>query len=110
MPDMKTRSLLLAFILLVLLAFTGCGSFKYESEEVFKSPSGNKAVTVKIDYVSRPDVFYNGKCIFKYDRSGFNETVPWDVKWNSEDEIELYLADGRAKYENERYVIQIPAD
>lgn len=107
---MKTRSVLLAFIMLVLLAFTGCGGLKYEKETVFKSPSGDKAVTVKIDYVSRPDVFYNGKCIFKYDRSGFNETVPWDVKWNSEDEIELYLADGRAKYENERYVIQIPAD
>ena len=107
---MKTRSVLLVFIMLVLFAFTGCEGLEYETKRDYKSPSGNKVVTVKIDYVSRPDVFYNGECIFKYDRTGFTETVPWDVKWNSEDEIELYLADGRAKYKNERYVIKIPAD
>ena len=77
---------------------------KYDQQFDSVSPSGNKKVTVKCDYVSRPDVYYNGDCIFEYSKSGFNETVFWDVEWLSEDEIKLYLT----SYEDEEYLIVVP--
>lgn len=65
---------------------------------------------MKTDYVHRPDVYYDGQCIFEYDKSGFNETVYWDVEWLSEDEILLYISspDADNKYAEERYEIEMP--
>ena len=85
--------------------------FKYDSglEKTFRSPSGDKEVTVKQDYVSRPDVYYKDECIFEYQRSGFNESVGWDVQWISDDEILLYVASpAKDKYADEKYTIEIP--
>lgn len=44
------------------------------------------------------------ECIFKYDGSGFSETVYWNVEWLSENEIRLYLD----SYNEEDYSIEIP--
>ena len=98
------------FIVLYLIACL-CDYLKYDSglEKTFRSPSGDKEVTVKQDYVSRPDVYYKGECIFEYERSGFMETVGWDVQWISDDEILLYVASpAKDKYADEKYTIEIP--
>ena len=79
------------FTAAMMTFLAGCSDAKYEKEYQSESPSGEKTVTVKVDYVSRPDVFYNNECIFEYDGSGFSETVYWNVEWISENEIRLYL-------------------
>ena len=87
----------------------GCSSLEYPKEATFKSPSGDKKVVVKQDWVCRPDVYYGKECIFEYDRQGFMEEVVWEVEWVSEDEIILYLASPRnKKYADERYTIELP--
>ena len=93
----------------IATALTGCTNLKYEKEETFKSPSGGEKVIVKVDYVSSPDVWYDGECVFEYEGSGFTEDVFWDIEWVSEDEVVLYIESPiRDKYANERYTIKLP--
>ena len=105
-----THAKIVVFLLAlsIVLAVTACGDIYYDSQISFKSPSGNNTVVVKLDYVNRPDVFYNDERIFEYKGRGFTESVPWSVKWNSENEIELFVEGGRSKYQNERYIITVP--
>jgi|GEM_PF-5984126 len=107
-----TRSkfvVLSVFLVVFAAAFIGaCSDLEYESTQVFTSPSGNKEVTVKCDYVSSPYVFYDGEMIFQTDKPGFAETVAWDVEWISEDEIRLYVvAPQKEKYSNDNYYIKL---
>lgn len=107
-----TRSkfvVLSVFLVVFAAAFIGaCSDLEYESTQVFTSPSGNKEVTVKCDYVSSPYVFYDGEMIFQTDKPGFAETVAWDVEWISEDEIRLYVvAPRKEKYSNDNYYIKL---
>ena len=107
-----TRSkfvVLSVFLVVFAAAFIGaCSDLEYESTQVFTSPSGNKEVTVKCDYVSSPYVFYDGEMIFQTDKPGFAETVAWDVEWISEDEIRLYVASPqKEKYSNDNYYIKL---
>lgn len=98
-----TDFLIIVFTIAVI-TFAGCGDVKYDKEYEYESPSGEKEITIKVDHVSRPDVFYNDECIFEYDGSGFSETVYWNVEWISENEIRLYLD----SYDGEDYSIEIP--
>ena len=93
----------LTLFFVLIFVFESCDSIKYDQQFDSVSPSGNKKVTVKADYVSRPDVYYKDECIFEYSKSGFNETVLWQVEWISEDEIRLYLN----SYDDEDYVIAV---
>ncbi len=101
---MKTRKMIILIIVTMVLFLTGCTDS--DSNQAFESPFGDDEVIVKVDYLSCPDVFYEGKCIFKYDGPGFNETVYWDIEWVSEDEIRLYIPGHR--WTNEVYYIDIP--
>ena len=107
-----TRSkfvVLVVFLFVFASAFIGaCSDVEYESTQVFISPSGNKEVTVKCDYVSSPYVFYEGEMIFKTNKPGFAEKVAWNVEWISEDEIRLYVASPqKEKYSNDNYFIKL---
>ena len=105
---------LIAFLIVLKVGFTimfGMAVFdvlRYDpdGDQTFESPFGDDEVTVRVDYLSCPDVFYEGKCIFKYDGPGFNETVYWDVEWLSEDEIRLYVPGYR--WTDQVYDIDIP--
>ena len=103
-----TRRVFLSMILLVMmLSCTACEP-NYVEEYDFKYPYGFKTVTVKVDSVSRPDVYYKDECIFEYDGPAFFETLKWEVKWNSANEIELHPAVVDDRYKNEKYIIQVP--
>lgn len=99
------KAILICFVVIFVLFIvaSSCDAIKYDQQFDSVSPSGTKTVTVKTDYVSRPDVYYNDECIFEYPKSGFNETVLWQVEWISEDEIRLYLN----SYDDEDYVIAV---
>ena len=99
-----TKYLTVVYAATVMISFSGCNDVKYDKEFKSESPSGEKTVTVKVDHVSRPDVFYNDECIFEYSGSGFSETVYWNIEWISENEIRLYLN----SYDGEDYSIEIP--
>lgn len=103
-----TKSIVFMLVTSIVLAIAGCGDIYYDSQYSFTSPSGEKTVVVKVDYAWRPDVYYNDQRIFEFKGRGFTESVPWSVKWNSENEIELFIDGGRAKYQNERYIIAVP--
>lgn len=103
--DMKKRIFICIVVFVCFFSMmTGC--YNPDRDQVFESPFGNDEVIVKVDYLSCPDVFYEGKCIFEHDGPGFNETVYWDVEWISEDEIRLYIPGYR--WTNEVYYIDIP--
>lgn len=102
--DRLIRYFTIVFTSAIMLSLAGCNGIKYEKEFQSISPSGDKTVTVKVDYVSRPDVFYNDECIFEYDGAGFSETEYWKVEWRSENEIRLYLDN----YDGEDHSILIP--
>ena len=99
------RYLITASAAAMMTFLSGCEA-GYENEYDYTSPSGEKTVTVKVDHVSRPDVYYNDECIFEYDRPGFTETVRWNVEWISENSIRLYLSG----YDDEEYIISIPKE
>ena len=78
---------LLAVCLAIIIAFSvaACSGRK----EDYSSPNGENKITVEYDLVSRPHVIYNGDVIWKYEGSGFNEEVNFDVEWIDEDTIKL---------------------
>ena len=104
--DKRTKYPIIVFTAAVMTFLSGCDAVKYDSEFTSTSPSGEKTVTVKVDHVSRPDVFFNDECIFEYDGPGFTETEYWNVEWISENEIRLYLD----SYDEEDYRIEIPEE
>ncbi len=89
------------FVFINLEEITETSDSAYEEE--FISPQGTNTVIVRYDNVSRPFVFHNNKQIFAYPKSGFMETVSFEIKWLSESRILLYNRD-----RNEDYVINIP--
>lgn len=99
------KAILISFFIVFVLFIVAVYIMEYTYDQDFDSisPSGNKKVTVKIDYISCPDVFYKGDCIFEYSKSGFNETVIWEVEWLSEDLIKLYAP----AYDDEEYLIDV---
>lgn len=101
-----TNRPIIAFAIAAMTFLASCDTLKYDKEFESQSPSGEKTVTVKVDHVSRPDVFYNDECIFEYSGSGFSETEYWKVEWLSENEIRLYLD----SYDGEDYNIEIPEE
>ncbi|MBQ8913733.1 MAG: hypothetical protein IJ054_06795, partial [Lachnospiraceae bacterium] len=60
-----TKTVISVVIVVFVMTFVvGCSNQMHEKEEIFKSPTGKKEVIVKVDYVSRPDVFCDNECIF----------------------------------------------
>ena len=100
------KAILLSFLIVFVLLAVAVYIMDYTYDQVFDSisPSGNKKVTVKINDISCPYVFYKGDCIFEYSKSGFNETAFWEVEWLSEDKIKLYAP----AYDDEEYFIDVP--
>lgn len=109
----KIINFLLIFALLIsgLFLLTGCNidDIKYETsrDEIIQSPSGEYSITLRYDYLSRPYIFKDNKLIFETNRPGFNETVYYKVKWESENEIFLYYDLDNEKYKDDNYHIRI---
>ena len=105
----------IVFILVLLISglflLTGCNNkkVKYETsrDEVLQSPNGEYSITLRYDYLSRPYIFKDNKLIFETNKAGFNETVYFKVKWESENEILLYIDIDSEKYKNDKYYISI---
>ena len=99
----------IASLLVFMITFAAsCSDIEYETTQDFTSPSGNRTITIKYDYVSRPFVFLDGEMIFETNKPGFMESVGWEVEWISDDEIRLYVASPqRDKYSNDNYYIKL---
>ena len=99
---------ILLFLGSALFILSGCANLKYDTDrdEVIQSPDESYSLTIRYDYVSRPDIYKDGKRIFEYSGSGFMENVYWDIEWVSDNEIMLYIkSPQRKKYNNEKYYI-----
>ncbi|MBP3255859.1 MAG: hypothetical protein J6M60_05165 [Clostridia bacterium] len=102
--------IIVTFLGCALFVLSGCSSIKYETDrdKIIQSPDNSYSITIRYDYVSRPDIYKDGKIIFKYDGSGFMENVDWDVEWLSEKDILLYIkSPQKEKYNKEKYYITI---
>ena len=73
-------------MLIILFCFGG-------RKVTYSSPDKTNSVTISYDIVSRPSVIYDGKKIWEYPGSGFNEEAFFDVLWQSEDTIILRYDD-----------------
>lgn len=105
---MKNKFFIVLFMSLFI--FTACDDLEYDTnlDRVINSPDNSYSLTLRYDYVSRPSIFKDGKLIYEYPGSGFTETVGWDIKWVSDDEILLYIASPqKEKYSKEKYYIKI---
>lgn len=102
---------ILVLLISGLFILTGCNNekVKYDTsrDELIQSPNGEYSITLRYDYVSRPYIFKDNKLIFETNKPGFNETVYFKVKWESENEILLYIDMDTEKYKNDRYNITI---
>ena len=83
------RLLLFCLIIFMAVCLIACGN----RMEEYTSPSGANRIKVEYDYASRPSVFYNGDCVWKYKGSGFNEEVFFKVEWIDDDTIKLIYND-----------------
>ena len=83
------RLLLFCLIIFMAVCLIACGN----RMEEYTSPSGTNRIKVEYDYASRPSVFYNGDCVWKYKGSGFNEEVFFKVEWIDDDTIKLIYND-----------------
>lgn len=105
------RILQLVLLISGLFLLMGCNSekSKYETsrDEILQSPNGEYSITLRYDYVSRPYIFKDNKLIFETNKPGFNETVHFKVKWESENKIMLYIDDNSEKYKDDKYYITI---
>lgn len=109
------NSIYIVLILVLLISglslLTGCSNdkIKYETsrDQIFKSPNGKYTITLRYDKMSRPYIFKDNKLIFKTNKPGFNEMVYFKVKWESENEILLYIDMDSEKYKNDKYYIRI---
>ena len=105
---MKKILVIVFLTMCILPIISACSDLEYETEQSFTSPSGKRTVTVKCDYVSRPFVFMDDEMIFETGKSGFAETVGWNVEWISEDEIKLYVVSPqKEKYNKDVYYIRL---
>ncbi|NCB91578.1 MAG: hypothetical protein EOM40_03250 [Clostridia bacterium] len=97
---------LIAFIILFFIAHWLITKLQYDTSFDIKSVSPNKTHTLLIrqDWVSRPTVFEGSKVIFRYSKSGFAETVYWNIEWISENECCLYSS---SSVTEERYTIEL---
>ena len=103
---------ILVLLITGLFLLTGCNidDAKYETsrDEIIQSPNGKYSITLRYDYVSRPYIFKDNKLIFETHEPGYNETVYFKVKWESENKILLYNDSGsKEKYKNDKYYITI---
>lgn len=102
--------LIIIVFLLVHFMFMGCDNLEYETsrDKVIMAPDNSYSLTIIYDYVSRPVILKNDKKIYEYKGSGFAESVDWDIKWISDDEILLYIVSPKKeKYKNEQFYISI---
>ena len=82
---------LLSVCLIVFIAFNVAACSNRRAK--YSSPNGDNTIIVEYDPVSRPRVIYNGDVIWKYEGSGFNEEVFFQVEWIDEDTIKLIYND-----------------
>lgn len=108
---------ILMFMFLVLgsllLLLVGCSDFQYDTDRdrVITSPDKSYSLLLRYDYVSRPSIFKDGELIYEYKGSGFMESVGFNIKWVSDDEILLYLeSPKKEKYKNEQFYINVKND
>ncbi|MCR5327311.1 MAG: hypothetical protein K6E12_00445 [Saccharofermentans sp.] len=80
---------LFCLICIVACSVISCGN----RQEKYSSLNGENTIIVEYDYASRPHVIYNGDVIWKYEGSGFNEEVFFDVEWIDEDTVKLIYND-----------------
>ena len=103
--------LILVLLISGLFLLTRCNNekVKYETsrDEILQSPNGKYSITLRYDNVSRPYIFKDNKLIFETNKPGFNETVYFKVKWESENKILLYIDMDSEKYKNDKYYISI---
>lgn len=106
----KSNIILILFISSIFLLLSGCSSIKYETsrDRIIVSPNKSYSLTLRYDNVSRPFIFKDGELIYEYKGSGFTETVYFNIKWISDDEILLYLeSPQKEKYSKEEYHIKL---
>ena len=91
-----------AIIIVIVLFCVG------NRKETYSSPDKTNSVTISYDLVSRPSVIYDGKKIWEYQGSGFNEEAYFDVIWQSEDTFILRYDDPSHGGEfSEEYLIKL---
>lgn len=105
----KIFSLVIICIILIILIFCFClliDNIKYEvaRDEKINSPNKKYTILLRYDYVSRPYIFKNNKVLFKYNGSGFNEKIEWNIKWLSNNQIMLYYDSSDDKYDEVYYI------
>ena len=99
-------------IMLVFMSFflVGCNNLEYETsrDTVIVAPDNSYSLTLKYDNVSRPCVYKDGKKLYEYQGNGFNESVVWDIKWVSDNEVLLYIkSPQKEKYKKEQIHITL---
>jgi len=83
------RLITICLICLIACSLIACSS----RVEKYTSPGGENRITVEYDFVSRPSVWHNGDCVWKYPGNGFNEEVFFDVEWIDSDTVKLIYND-----------------
>ena len=106
----KYKGLLILLITSITLIVSVCTNFEYETsrDKIITSPVGSYSLTLRYDHVSRPFIFKDGELIYKYEGPGFTESVEFNIKWISDDEILLYLeSPQKEKYSKEQFYIKL---
>ena len=106
------KALLGIIVILVLGTISIClliDNIKYERtrDKKLTSPSGKNQIILRYDNLSRPYIFKGNTLIYKYEGSGFNEEVEWQINWITENEINLYYDSENDQFD-ESYKIIIP--
>ena len=108
---MNKHKIIIIFIISSLIfILTGCSNLEYDTsrDKVIMSPDNSYSLTIRYDHVSRPFIFKDGKLIYEYEGPGFMESVGFNIKWVSDDEILLYLeSPQKEKYAKEKFYIKI---
>ena len=86
---MLRRIFFICLICIVACSVIACGN----RQEKYSSPNGENTIIVEYDLASRPHVIYNGDVIWKYEGSGFNEEVFFQVEWIDDDTVKLIYND-----------------
>lgn len=83
------RIVTLFIICIIACSLIACSN----RQEKYSSPNGENTIIVEYDFVSRPQVISNGDVVWKYEGSGFNEEVHFQVEWIDEDTVKLIYRD-----------------
>ena len=83
------RIITLFTIFIIACSISACSN----RQEKYSSPNGENTIIVEYDLASRPHVIYNGDVIWKYEGSGFNEEVFFQVEWIDDDTVKLIYND-----------------